>query len=111
MGVDSENYSWTVESDLHSNSLRFSFYLRDIDKIPRNHLRLGNDYSLDSLLVQFLSDLLTGFSGKHTGLRPEIQDKKSYRYNGILQWLRMEKATGKTYRSCFGIVNHESNPI
>ena len=85
MGVDSENYSWTVESDLHSNSLRFSFYLRDIDKIPRNHLRLGNDYSLDSLLVQFLSDLLTGFSGKHTGLRPEIQDKKSYRYNGILQ--------------------------
>ena len=95
MGVDSENYSWTVESDLHSNSLRFSFYLRDIDKIPRNHLRLGNDYSLDSLLVQFLSELLTGFG-------PVIQDKKGYGW---------KKATGKTYTSCFGIVNHESNPI
>ena len=40
-GVDSENGSWFLDSDLHSNSLRFPFYLRDIVKIPRNHLRLG----------------------------------------------------------------------
>ena len=39
-GKDSENSSWILETDLHSNSLRFSFYMRDIKKIPRNHLRL-----------------------------------------------------------------------
>ena len=41
VGVDCENSAWSLHSDLHSNSLRFPFYLRDIDKIPRNHLRLG----------------------------------------------------------------------
>ena len=37
---DGENTRWLLHTDLHSNSLRFPFYLRDIDKIPRNHLRL-----------------------------------------------------------------------
>ena len=40
-GQDSENSTWLLDCDLHSNSLRFPFYLHDIDKIPRNHLRLG----------------------------------------------------------------------
>ena len=40
-GLDSENSHWFLDTDLHSNSLRFPFYLRGIDKIPRNHLRLG----------------------------------------------------------------------
>ena len=50
-GVDNENCSWALETDLHSNSLRFPFYLQDINKIPRNHLRLGN-YLLIYALVQ-----------------------------------------------------------
>ena len=37
---DGENNRWLLDTDLHSNSLRFPFYLKDIDKIPRNHLRL-----------------------------------------------------------------------
>ena len=37
---DGENSCWLLDTDLHSNSLRFPFYLRDIHKIPRNHLRL-----------------------------------------------------------------------
>lgn len=38
-GKDSENRNWTLESDLHSVSLRFSLFFQDISKIPSNHLR------------------------------------------------------------------------
>ena len=38
---DSDNRRWTLESDLHSVSLRFSLLFKDINKIPRNHLRYG----------------------------------------------------------------------
>ena len=38
-GKDSENRDWILESDLHSVSLRFSLLFKDINKVPRNHLR------------------------------------------------------------------------
>lgn len=38
-GIDSDNNSWQVECDLHSNFLRCSMYYQDVNKIPRNHLR------------------------------------------------------------------------
>ena len=39
IGKDAENRNWTLESDLHSVSLRFSLSFEDVSKIPRNHLR------------------------------------------------------------------------
>ena len=36
---DSDDRNWTLESDLHSVSVRFSLLFNDINKIPRNHLR------------------------------------------------------------------------
>ena len=36
---DSDDRNWTLESDLHSVSVRFSLLFKDINKIPRNHLR------------------------------------------------------------------------
>ena len=49
-GVDNESCAWSLETDLHSNSLRFPFYLLDINKIPRNHLRLGNYFFIYAIV-------------------------------------------------------------
>ena len=41
---DSDDRGWTLESDLHSVSLRFSLLFKDVNKIPRNHLRYDKRY-------------------------------------------------------------------
>ena len=39
-GIDADFNNWMVEYDLFSSFLRCSIYFQDVNKIPRNHLRL-----------------------------------------------------------------------
>ena len=39
MATDADGANWVLETDTHSNYLRFSLIFLDIAKIPTNHLR------------------------------------------------------------------------
>ncbi|TRY60992.1 hypothetical protein TCAL_08404 [Tigriopus californicus] len=40
VGTDADAANWALETDTHSSFMRFSLLFLDINKIPRNHLRL-----------------------------------------------------------------------